>query len=223
MQHLRSIRHYIAQPWISGAPRKVSKGGQHGRSRVWFSSEKGTIPFGLFCVFDGHGGEAVSDYLEQNFLSVLTKSENFPSNPQKALSDAFLTIDRAVCDADLEGGSTGIVALIIQNYLHVAYVGDSVGVLCRSSRAQSLCTEIHKPSNPSEKKRIEAAGGKVSSGRVFGLLSVSRAFGDSGFKTSRGEFATQLQIWFRAFHASLAAASLLAMNFSSSLVTAFSM
>ena len=79
----------------------------------------------------------------------------------------------------------------MQNYLHVAFVGDSTAVLCRGSRAQCLCPELHRPTNPSEKRRIEAAGGKVSSGRVFGLLSVSRSFGDTGFKTSRGEFAKQ--------------------------------
>lgn len=43
-------------------------------------------------------------------------------------------------------------------------------------------TEIHRANEEKEKQRIEAEGGAVFSGRVFGSLAVSRAFGDSDFK-----------------------------------------
>lgn len=43
-------------------------------------------------------------------------------------------------------------------------------------------TRDHKPTNPGEKKRIEAAGGKVVRGRVDGELALSRALGDFRYK-----------------------------------------
>ena len=45
-----------------------------------------------------------------------------------------------------------------------------------------LLTFKHKPSNPEERKRIEALGGTIVFGRLFGDLAVSRAFGDRDYK-----------------------------------------
>lgn len=52
-----------------------------------------------------------------------------------------------------------------------------------------LCSD-HRPygnskSSMAEVKRIQAAGGWVSHGRVCGSLSVSRAFGDVPFKSQK--------------------------------------
>lgn len=45
-----------------------------------------------------------------------------------------------------------------------------------------LLSDDHKPTNPDEKDRITRAGGFVQNGRVNGILSLSRAFGDFAFK-----------------------------------------
>jgi len=45
------------------------------------------------------------------------------------------------------------------------------------------CTFDHKPTDPKEKERIEAAKGFVSLQRVDGQLALSRAFGDRQLKT----------------------------------------
>lgn len=67
--------------------------------------------------------------------------------------------------------------------LYCANVGDSKAVLCRSGKAVELSYD-HKPTRPDEKARIIEAGGSVVTGRLFGVLGVSRSFGDVRFKPS---------------------------------------
>ena len=98
----------------------------------------------------------------------------------------------------MKSGSTATVALVRQNKIIIANVGDSRGVLCRNGRAIDLTTEhrvmghVHLSSEcspyvdtrcqgasvSSEIERVKATGGWIDDGRVCGLLAVSRAFGD---------------------------------------------
>jgi len=73
-----------------------------------------------------------------------------------------------------------VVALVQEETLTVAHVGDSRGVLCRAGTAVEL-TKDHKPELEQEKRRIEALGGFVSyigCWRAMGILAMSRAIGD---------------------------------------------
>lgn len=65
--------------------------------------------------------------------------------------------------------------------LYSANAGDARGVLCRSGKAVRL-TYDHKGSDKQEAKRITDAGGFVMSGRVNGVLAVTRSLGDSSMK-----------------------------------------
>jgi protein phosphatase PTC1 len=65
--------------------------------------------------------------------------------------------------------------------LYCANAGDARGVLCRSGKAVRL-TYDHKGSDKQEAKRITDAGGFVMSGRVNGVLAVTRSLGDSSMK-----------------------------------------
>ncbi|XP_051181551.1 probable protein phosphatase 2C 21 [Lolium perenne] len=95
-------------------------------------------------------------------------------------------------------GSTACVALIRGNQIIVGNVGDSRCVLSRNGQAIDLSTD-HKPNEPGERARIEAAGGSVVQRqvlvyvdgrmraepgpyRVDGIIAVSRALGDFQFK-----------------------------------------
>ena len=63
----------------------------------------------------------------------------------------------------------------------VSHVGDCRAVLSHDGQAVPL-TEDHKPSNRTERIRIEQAGGWVDKDRVTGSLGVSRSFGDIEYK-----------------------------------------
>lgn len=69
----------------------------------------------------------------------------------------------------------------LRRVLYCANAGDARGVLCRGGKAVRL-TYDHKGSDKQEAKRIMDAGGFVMSGRVNGVLAVTRSLGDSSMK-----------------------------------------
>lgn len=128
----------------------------------------------------------------------LQRQEAFPSDPPKALHDAFMALDSKFLDKCLmncyDSGATAVVALISPDgTLYVAHVGDSRAALITKSKAENL-TQDHKPHLPKEKKRIEEAGYIVRDRRVDGRLAVSRAIGDSDFKQSFGVLPEQFAV-----------------------------
>lgn len=69
-------------------------------------------------------------------------------------------------------------------------MGDSEILLAHAQDGKLIpvtLTEKHLPTNPSEKQRVEALGGYIFSGRLFGRLAVSRALGDHDLKQPRVE------------------------------------
>ncbi|VUZ50935.1 unnamed protein product [Hymenolepis diminuta] len=93
----------------------------------------------------------------------------------------------------VDSGSTACVAFLLPEvsddgesvqrvFLYVANAGDSRAVLCRAGAAVEL-SEDHKPEDPPERARINAAGGTVTAdGRVNDGLNLSRAIGDHIYK-----------------------------------------
>ncbi|KXN90607.1 hypothetical protein AN958_03847 [Leucoagaricus sp. SymC.cos] len=80
-----------------------------------------------------------------------------------------------------EGMTITIPPSSSRRVLYCANAGDARGVLCRNGKAVRL-TYDHKGSDRQEAKRITDAGGFVLSGRVNGVLAVTRSLGDSSMK-----------------------------------------
>jgi protein phosphatase PTC1 len=78
-------------------------------------------------------------------------------------------------------GATIVPPAGLRRVLYSANAGDARGVLCRAGKAVRL-TYDHKGSDRQEAKRIMDAGGFVMSGRVNGVLAVTRSLGDSAMK-----------------------------------------
>lgn len=98
------------------------------------------------------------------------------SSPTLAPSSSPLTTQRSA-----KGMDVTIPPSKSRRVLYCANAGDARGVLCRSGKAIRL-TYDHKGSDKQEAKRITDAGGFVMSGRVNGVLAVTRSLGDSSMK-----------------------------------------
>jgi protein phosphatase PTC1 len=103
-------------------------------------------------------------------------------------SQSGLATPRSTSPATLERGpyQTNGFSVITppatsRRVLYSANAGDARGVLCRAGKAVRL-TYDHKGSDKQEAKRITDAGGFVMSGRVNGVLAVTRSLGDSSMK-----------------------------------------
>ena len=133
----------------------------------------------FYGVFDGHGGRAAADFLRENLMKNVIENENFMSDPERALKEAFLRTDEDFYGAapGETSGSTGLAACVIGGKLYIANAGDCRAVLSRKGKAIEL-SQDQKPSSQGELERIKKAGGFVEDGYVNGLLGVSRAFGD---------------------------------------------
>lgn len=84
-------------------------------------------------------------------------------------------------DIVFQAGCTATVALLTKTEIYVANAGDTRAVLSSKGKAKDLSHD-HKPDLPSEKRRVEKAGGFVEEGRVNGIIAISRAMGDMEYK-----------------------------------------
>lgn len=159
-------------------------------SHVHDTFEYGGISGILLGVFDGHGGDYVAKQaariIKPMFLLALRGADiHNPNAVAEAITKAFMLLDdnlRKLCSAIGDrSGATAIVAIIMDTYIIVANAGDSRCVLMTGDSTEPMSFD-HKPSNEVEARRINAAGGYVSGGRVIGVLAVSRALGDFDFK-----------------------------------------
>ena len=119
-------------------------------------------------------------------------SSSFGKDYEASLKDGILSVEQqyqSVVDADQNtdvltdgtSGSCAVVALIVNDVLYVANVGDCRAVVSINGEAKAL-TRDHKATDPVEKERVVKAGGFVRGKRVFGLLAVTRSLGDFEYK-----------------------------------------
>lgn len=140
-------------------------------------------------------GEGPADNTADDTASKSSSDSKDSSNKKK--SNRFRRAIQSISDSILPSSSSSSqeqsrpepirsTSLVIppsntRRVLYSANAGDARGVLCRAGRAVRL-TYDHKGSDKQEAKRITDAGGFVMSGRVNGVLAVTRSLGDSSMK-----------------------------------------
>ena len=160
----------------------------------------------LFCVHDGHGpyGHFVSTRTVQTVPWYLMESGFDKTNIDEDCIEQALLSAFQKSQADLvryavannkdiaESGSTALAVLLKGNKIYTANLGDCRCVVGSAEGEIIFQTEDHKPQQPKERARIEAAGGEVRydqpTHRIYVKgtddpgLAVARAFGDLGLK-----------------------------------------
>jgi serine/threonine protein phosphatase PrpC len=144
----------------------------------------------LYAVFDGHGGKNAalmcSHILEQIFYESLEESTDIT----QVFNTCFEKMHQQIVSSRIRSGTTALVAYVdpTSMELWMAHAGDSRAVLCTTDGKAVRLTEDHKPTNVSEKKRVESSGGKVTHRlfskvyRVNDTLSITRALGDQEYQ-----------------------------------------
>ena len=154
----------------------------------------------LFCLFDGHGGANVSQFLQDNFYKYF--KEILPmNNPQENFKQLFSKIDNKIKDLNLLNmGSTACIIYITKEkgkkIIYSANIGDTRSLLISSNDYKRLSYD-HRATDNEEFKRIIQGGGIVFAGRVYGTLMLSRAFGDWELKSygvSSEPYVTKINI-----------------------------
>ncbi|CAJ1347430.1 unnamed protein product [Effrenium voratum] len=156
--------------------------------------------YGVFGVFDGHGGGACSEFVAKRLGEELGAMGCPEAGEMKKL---FHKVDQEFLDSAQTSGSTATMCVVrngpgAKRQLLVVNAGDSRVLLGRRDGSivdgggtdKGLTTD-HKPDHPGEKSRIERCGGTVELAeggvaRVNGNLAVSRGFGDKEEKSTGG-------------------------------------
>lgn len=136
-------------------------------------------------LFDGHAGGRCSKEISATFPDFLADDPEYLSNLPRALHRTFNTANahfmKIADKLKIHDGSTGICAVIRNNKLIVANVGDCRALLITSGFPVQMSID-QKPTNPEELKRIASFGGTVEIcngvARVNRVLAVARAFGN---------------------------------------------
>lgn len=122
----------------------------------------------LAALFDGHGenGHLVADRaLRELPFRLLESSSDHLRNVQQTIRESFLETDASPTIKEvMEGGTSAVIAWRIGTKVYLASTGDSTGMLVHYQGGESkviLEAIKHKPADPLERARIEAAGGTV--------------------------------------------------------------
>ena len=157
-----------------------------------FNNDKNQM---LFEIFDGHGGDEISTYLQNNLAKIYKQNLLLnKGNIILSLKNAFHDADDEMRDQlNIEGlGSTGTLVHIVKNnfsdelVVYSANVGDSRVSLISPEHIIRLSYD-HRTSDEKEKKRILESGMDIIDDRICGTLMLTRIFGNYEYKEENEE------------------------------------
>ena len=153
-----------------------------------FNNDKNQM---IFEIFDGHGGDEMSTYLQNNLAQIYKQNLLlYKGNIILSLKNAFRDADDEMRNKlNIEGlGSTGTLVHVkweSENDLVVysANVGDSRVSLISPEHIIRLSYD-HRTTDEKEKKRILESGVEIIDNRINGTLMLTRIFGNYEYKNN---------------------------------------
>ncbi|MCQ2821023.1 MAG: protein phosphatase 2C domain-containing protein [archaeon] len=140
-----------------------------------------------FGLYDGFEGSSVVLKVQKDLHKIigkklLNKAENVLI--EHVLIESFYEIEEDIKkdEASFHCGTTATVALILNNYLYVANVGNSTAYLIENNNRVVRVSKDHDCKDQKEIARIKQHEGKIINGRVFASLSLTRCLGDTDYK-----------------------------------------
>lgn len=131
-----------------------------------------------YAVFDGHGGREASAYCAEKLHSLIASKyvKGVPLGP--IISKSIHEINQNIISTWEYAGTTAAIAIIADDKIYTANVGDSRVILVKDQKAIRLSVD-HKATFPRERRAVLKRGGSIFQGRVNGILMLSRAIGDA--------------------------------------------
>jgi len=164
---------------------------------------QGVEQFGLFGIFDGHGGDgaakAVSKILPENVANILshpdTKERVLSSSDASDVLRYAFTLTEAAIDHQYEGcTATALLIWYDQNkncFAQCANLGDSACVMSVNGNTIDM-TEDHRVASTTERARIARTGQPLKDGEVrLNGLNLARMFGDKFLKEQDTRFSSE--------------------------------
>jgi len=137
-----------------------------------------------FAVYDGHGGREVVEFVAEHLHEfILEELKKDPNKPLEAFENGYAKTEEQIEVRKIQkSGCTAVSALIIGPTLYIANIGDTNAILMRKGEPMVLTVEHNAAKNEKEVKRVTEMGSMVIGGKLAGILSVTRAFGDLDMK-----------------------------------------
>lgn len=112
----------------------------------------------FFGVYDGHGGHKIAQWAQEGFHTTLYDAEQEFSDTKIAIEASFITFNDCIKGQAYNQGTTATIALVRNDRLYVANVGDSRAVLSVNGKAEQASIDHNPHLLLAEKTRIEANG-----------------------------------------------------------------
>jgi serine/threonine protein phosphatase PrpC len=149
---------------------------------------------------DGHGGNEISKACKKKFnvfiwnelKNELLKDELNQNIIEEKIKEIYKNFNSLLClelgkQIFKHCGSCLLSCIELEEYIIISHIGDcaAYGIL-KTGKCQKL-TKFHRPDEKEEEERIHKAGGYVHSGRLNGIIAISRSFGDDYFTKKKKE------------------------------------
>ncbi len=138
----------------------------------------------VWCVFDGHGGGAVSKMCKNDFINVFKKYHLRSPEIDVCLKKTYQELDHKSTDIGFTCGTTAVTLLKRNGELWIANCGDSEAMVGFKNGSYKKITECHKVED--EKKRLQSLGAEITyddrCARISRMLNLGRSIGDHYLK-----------------------------------------